>query len=83
MSEEDLKLQEAEKLIKQKKLKEEKDKRMKKLGTSMAELNKMRTGNPNMPVQRKKKKEKQKASFTGTKKLREEDLDDIEDMDSE
>ena len=50
MSEEDLKLQEAEKLIKQKKLKEEKDKRMKKLGTSMAELNKMRTGNPNMPV---------------------------------
>jgi len=32
---------------------------------------------------KKKKKDKVKASFTGVKKIREEDFDDIEDMDSE
>ena len=56
---------------------------MKKLGTSAAELNKMKTVNASQTPQKKKKNEKQRANFTGTKKLREEDLDDIEDMNSE
>ena len=44
-SEEYLLLQEAERVRKQKRLKEEKDKRMKKLGTSAAQLNKIKSGN--------------------------------------
>lgn len=53
---------------------------MKKLGTSAIELKRMQS---QAPAPRKKKKEKVKASFTGQQKLREEDLDDIEDMNSE
>lgn len=41
LSEEDMEALQAEKLLKQKKLKEEKDKRMKKLGASMADLKRM------------------------------------------
>ena len=56
---------------------------MKKLGTSAAQLNKMKSGNQSSESLPKKKKKTQRANFTGEKKLREEDLDDIEDMNSE
>ena len=67
---------------KQRRLREEKQKRIKKLGTSMVDLQKLKTSNFQQKVNIKQKK-KQRANFTGTMRLREADLDDIEDMSPE
>ena len=60
----------------------EKSKRMKKLGTTRAALKRAKTSFSKVQETIKiKKKKKQRASFTGNNRLREEDLDDIDDMD--
>ena len=55
---------------------------MKKLGTTKAALKRAKTSIAKVQESiRIKKKKKQRASFTGNNRLREEDLDDIDDMD--
>lgn len=77
-------MSEEEKLIRSRELealkKAQKERRMKKLGTS---LNQIRANTTLHQETKPKKKKKDQASFTGRKALRDEDLEDIEDMTAE
>ena len=58
-------------------IKKEKEKRLKRMGTSLRLL---RTSQNQALMRKKKRKSSERSNFTGRKQLREEDLEDIDEM---